>query len=92
MGPALKYNASSLLARPTSTGSSVLLVAHNPDIASFAERLCGDGDDEALRALHAKYPTGGFAVIRLDCADWSKLRYGNGYLESFVVPRSLPDA
>lgn len=70
---------------------SVLLVAHNPDIAAFAAGLCADGDAAALRSLHTKYPTGGLAAIRLDCARWSDLRDGGGYLESFVVPRALPD-
>jgi len=70
---------------------SVLLVAHNPDIAAFAGRLCQDGQADALRLLDAKYPTGGLAAIRIDCAHWADLRGGGGYLESFVVPRALPD-
>jgi phosphohistidine phosphatase len=70
---------------------SVVLVAHNPDLAIFAARLCGDGDPEALRLLHAKFPTGGFAAIRLDCEHWADLADGSGTLESFVVPRALPD-
>jgi len=70
---------------------SVLLVAHNPDIAAFAARLCQDGQADALHRLDAKYPTGGLAAIRIDCAHWADLRGGRGYLESFVVPRALPD-
>jgi phosphohistidine phosphatase len=72
--------------------ASVVLVAHNPDIADFADRLCRDGDGDAMRQLRAKYPTGGFAEITLDCETWSDLGAGSGYLESFVVPRALPDA
>jgi phosphohistidine phosphatase len=71
--------------------AAVVLVAHNPDIAGFADWLCRDGDGEALRLLGAKYPTGGFAEITLDCARWADLDAGRGYLESFVAPRSLPD-
>jgi len=70
---------------------SVLLVAHNPDIAWLAARLCGDGEAEALRLMGTKYPTGGLAAIRLDLAHWADLRDGIGYLESFDVPRALPD-
>jgi phosphohistidine phosphatase len=70
--------------------ATVLLVAHNPDIAGFAARLCADGEVDALRLLSAKYPTGALAAIRLDCARWADLHYGVGYLESFVVPRALP--
>ncbi|MDH3236205.1 MAG: histidine phosphatase family protein [Alphaproteobacteria bacterium] len=70
---------------------SVVLVAHNPDIAAFADKLCHDGQPDALRLLSAKYPTGGLAAIRLDCDHWADLRGGRGYLESFVVPRALPD-
>lgn len=71
--------------------ASVVLVAHNPDIAMFAGWLCRDGDEEALRHLRAKYPTGGFAVITLDCDRWADLDAETGYLESFAVPRALPD-
>jgi len=71
--------------------ASVVLVAHNPDIAMFAGWLCRDGDEEALRHSRAKYPTGGFAVITLDCDRWAELDAETGYLESFAVPRSLPD-
>ena len=71
--------------------TSVVLVAHNPDIAYFAGWLCRDGDEAALRLLRAKYPTGGLAAITLDCARWADLKVGSGYLESFVVPRALPD-
>jgi phosphohistidine phosphatase len=71
--------------------ASVVLVAHNPDIAYFAGWLCWDGDKAALRLMRAKYPTGGLAVITLDCAHWDDLDAGSGYLESFVAPRTLPD-
>jgi len=71
--------------------ASVVLVAHNPDIALFADWLCRDGDQEALRLLRAKFPTGGFAAITLECDRWADLDAGTGYLESFAVPRALPD-
>ena len=72
--------------------ASVVLVAHNPDIAYFAAWLCRDGEDEAMALLRAKYPTGGLAAITLDCEHWADLDAGCGYLESFAVPRALPDA
>lgn len=71
---------------------SVVLVAHNPDIAAFAGWLCRDGDGEALSRLRTKYPTGGFAAIALDCETWAALDGGCGTLKSFVAPRDLPDA
>lgn len=71
--------------------ASVVLVAHNPDIADFAGWLCRDGDAEALRLMRAKFPTGGFAAITLECDRWADLGAETGYLESFAVPRALPD-
>jgi len=71
--------------------ASVVLVAHNPDLQYFALALCRKGDPEALRLLRAKYPTGGFAAITLDCGHWADLAAGCGHLDSFVLPRDLPD-
>ena len=68
---------------------NVLLVAHNPDMEVLAARLCRDGEADALRRIGEKYPTGGLAAIRLDCARWADLCDDAGFLQSFVVPRSL---
>ena len=72
-----------------STVNAVLVVGHNPDLETLAQRLCHNGENTALARLEAKYPTGGLAEIDLDCADWPSLKDGCGTLKRFTVPREL---
>lgn len=68
---------------------TMLVIGHNPGIADFAWRICGDGDRDALARLEVKYPTSGLSVIEFGDASWSTIRWGGGRLERFVTPSML---
>ena len=71
--------------------SSLLLIGHNPGLASLAHSLLApDPQDASLDHLLRKYPTGALATIQLPEDDWVDLRLGSGHLLSFVRLRDLP--
>ena len=67
-----------------------LVVGHNPAVQDMAVDLAADGEVEALKAIHQKFPTGALATLTMGTS-WKQLDRGAGYLESMVVPRELPD-
>ena len=66
----------------------VMLVNHSPAIEGLAVGLAQQTDDAALLRMRSKYPTGGFASLRIWC-HWSDLSWGVAVLDDFVVPRDL---
>jgi phosphohistidine phosphatase len=84
-------DASGLLARlnalPESV-ESVLVIGHNPALEELAVGLAGDGEDDPMRRMRAKYPTGGLASLAFSDL-WKGLTWGAARLEHFVVPRQL---
>lgn len=87
-------DAEDLMAMAASTPDgleSVLIVAHNPALEELAMRLAGDGDDEAVREMRRKYPTGALAELMFDVSAWSDVAPGSGFLVRFVRPKSLPE-
>jgi len=71
------------------TGESVLLVAHNPGIAWFAEQIVTQAPDHVR---FADYPTGATLVVDFEIDDWEDIRPGSGATIDFAVPRDLTDA
>lgn len=70
--------------------SSLLLIGHNPGLASLAlSLLAPDQHDPSLAQLLRKYPTGALATIQFPEEGWQDLRPGRGRLLSFVRPRDL---
>ena len=67
----------------------VLVIGHNPALHDLALRLAGDGDDEAMQQLRAKFPTGALATLEFDAGSWAKLGNGRAHLTRFVAPKSL---
>ena len=70
----------------SATGKVVLMVGHNPGIATFASGLT------ALRPPHVRfrdYPTGATLVVDFDIPDWSQVIPGTGDARDFVIPREL---
>ncbi len=69
-----------------SSGDTVLILAHNPDIAETAQRLIGeppaDPDFEC-------YPTGATTILQFDAANWVDIAPATGTLLAFQVPRRL---
>lgn len=69
--------------------SSLMLVAHNPDLHDLARELAGSGDERHRTALAEKFPTGACAVLLFEAARWADLDSGAGRLADFILPRKL---
>jgi phosphohistidine phosphatase len=67
-------------------GSCVMLIAHNPGIAYFAQGLVAalPGD-----ARFERYPTGATAVIDFDAPDWAGVVWNTGRVTALAFPRDL---
>jgi phosphohistidine phosphatase len=68
---------------------SVLLVGHNPTMEDLAMALTGHGDEDALREMAIKYPTGALAILDFPTTTWDGVREGAGHLRAFIRPRTL---
>ena len=69
--------------------SSLMLIAHNPDLHDLALELTGSGEERDRDALAEKFPTGACAVLLFECAHWADLDIGAGRLADFILPRKL---
>jgi phosphohistidine phosphatase len=69
-------------------GACVLMLGHNPGIADFVERLV---NASPAHARFLDYPTGATTVIRFDVENWRAVRFGQGTVQDFVIPRELPE-
>jgi phosphohistidine phosphatase len=78
-----------LVRRESDAVASLLLVGHNPGLAELALALCSDDPEPDLQRIAAKFPTGAYAAIALDCDAWRDVRPGCGRLLAFQVPRDL---
>jgi phosphohistidine phosphatase len=98
-GPTILYEDNLYLAAPTvllkrlrkvaGEVRHVMIVGHDPGMHGLAVELAGAGDAEMLRALAAKFPTAGLAVIRFKARSWTKVGRGAGQLELFMTPKML---
>jgi phosphohistidine phosphatase len=68
------------------TGTTLLMLGHQPGIGPFARRLLAEPPDNPD---FEKYPTAAVAVIDFDAAGWADVGWGRGRLVDFVVPRAL---
>ncbi|WP_207458814.1 histidine phosphatase family protein [Azospirillum sp. SYSU D00513] len=69
--------------------SSLMLVAHNPDLHRLAWDLAGSGDPAAREALEEKFPTGACAILLFEGRSWREIAPATGRLLDFVRPRTL---
>ncbi len=70
--------------------ASALLVGHNPTFEILALRLASpSGNDEALRTMRTKYPTGALAILDFPGETWRAVEEGGGALRDFVRPKDL---
>lgn len=68
------------------TGDTVLMIAHNPGIADFAERILTKvPDDDAF----LRYPTCATLIACFDIDHWAEAAFGTARALNFVVPRRL---
>lgn len=68
---------------------TVMLLGHNPGMASLAGLLAGSGDEKALGAMHGKFPTAAIAMLGFNIAKWSEVVPESGILRAFMRPRDL---
>ncbi|WP_170561453.1 SixA phosphatase family protein [Ruegeria atlantica] len=68
------------------TGQTVLMLGHNPGIASFANQIVKTPPDHAR---FFDYPTCATTVIHFDIRNWSNVRWHSGNVQGFVIPRAL---
>ncbi|MGO4914190.1 SixA phosphatase family protein [Pseudogemmobacter sp. W21_MBD1_M6] len=83
------YNASAdvLLAVLQKAGTkTVMMIGHNPGIASFAEMIAAD---PPLGPVFSHFPTAATLVLEFDLNDWSEVKYGTGQTLDFVTPDDL---
>lgn len=66
---------------------TLVLVAHNPGVASLVALLAGSADADALERAREKYATSGTAILRFDGA-WSDLNEKAAHLAAFETPRA----
>ncbi len=67
---------------------TVMLICHNPGIASFAGRIVMEPPDHPR---FADYPTAAIAIIEFDADEWGSVVWGSGRVTDFTVPRDLRD-
>jgi phosphohistidine phosphatase len=68
---------------------SVMIVGHNPSLASCASRLARPIADEARRSRLRGFPTAALAVIAFDTDGWAKAGDRTGQLELLVDPDTI---
>ena len=69
-------------------GSCVLILGHNPGIASFANALL---EKPPNHTRFNDYPTCATLVADFQINDWSELQWQTGTPINFVVPRDIVD-
>lgn len=77
-----------MAATPDEIGK-LLIIGHNPDLHQLAFKLARTGDEQLLRLLAMKFPTGAFAAIGLDNTAWHDVAKAHGRLEMFASPKIL---
>lgn len=70
---------------------NLLLVGHNPGLQGLALLLAQDIGSAHRKALAAKFPTAGLAVLRFLYEDWADVGPATGVIEAYVTPKSLGD-
>ena len=82
-GTVLQY----LQALPEDAGD-VMVVGHNPALQELALYLSGAGEEEALMALHGKFPTCAVAELEFPVATGdTRWDQGSAYLRRVLTPR-----
>lgn len=78
-----------ILRRHGGAARTLMLIGHNPVIQDTALSLIGLGNPDLTKAIQAKYPTAGLAVIDFEGDDWSMLEPRSGRIVAFFRPREL---
>lgn len=67
-------------------GQTVLVIAHNPGIAQFAEMILARG---LSHPRFRDYPTGATLIAAFDAPNWRAVDWHQGQPVDFTVPRDL---
>lgn len=67
-----------------------MILGHNPGLHALALDLFSHGEPASVDAICRKFPTCGLAVVDLEIGGWRRLGVGDGFLRSFMTPKSLP--
>lgn len=67
----------------------LMIIGHNPGMATLAMRLAAKGDPQSMVIMAAKYPTAALAVLDFEMDRWAAIAPGSGYLHAFVRPKDL---
>jgi len=70
----------------------LLLVGHNPSLASVAELLTASGHGDARQRLRENFPTAALAVIDFPFDSWDAIHPRSGRLDRLITPRLLEGA
>lgn len=68
------------------TAARVMLIAHNPGLASLARGLAGD---PPRHCAFDRFPTGATLILDFEATEWSEIGPLSGRVAEFVVPRDL---
>ena len=66
-----------------------LLIGHNPGMHELIIGLSRDDKHDLRRSVAAKFPTAGFATIKLPADKWSDVEPGIGEIAELIFPRDL---
>ncbi len=70
----------------TAKAGTILMLGHNPGIAYFAEMLAKKA---ATHPRFSDYPTCATTVIHFDIANWSDVKFSQGTIVDFAIPREV---
>ncbi len=65
---------------------TIMLIAHNPGIGDFAERIL---KKPVSHPRFRDYPTTATTIITFDVKEWSEIDWQTGEAEDFAIPREL---
>lgn len=63
--------------------SRAMFVGHNPSLEQYLSWLLPEGDD---LSFPKPYPTGAFAHVEIDVAEWADMAAGSGRLKKLIIP------
>lgn len=70
---------------PTST-KNLLIVAHNPCIGEYANRITGHGRDALRQRLSEGYRPATLTVLNIELEDWALLSHGQATIQDLLDP------
>ena len=80
------------LARLPQDCGTVMLVGHNPGLASLVRKMSDGREKRRCRRAYERFPTGAAAVLELDLDDWSEIGFASARFVDFAAPRELMEA